>query len=67
MLVNDYREPVRRRPVGAERLLWFQLVNSENWLFHGESNPEHFLPRPRQRCLDLDHESKGWAKLDLAD
>jgi hypothetical protein len=41
MLVNNYREPLRRRPVGAQRLLRFRLVNREYWLFHGR--PRHIV------------------------
>ena len=41
MLVNNYREPLRRRPVGAQRLLRFRLVNREYRLFHGR--PRHIV------------------------
>src|SRR5712671_7658239 len=71
MLVNNYREPLRRRPVGAQRLLRFRLVNREYWLFHGR--PRHIASNqsPSAFCesrdsLPLDHtRTKGWRTWEL--
>src|SRR6266851_4016109 len=71
MLVNNYREPLRRRPVGAQRLLRFRLVNREYWLFHGR--PRHIASNQSPSAfyesrdsLPLDHtRTKGWRTWEL--
>src|SRR5229473_2651871 len=71
MLVNNYREPLRRRPVGAQRLLRFRLVNREYWLFHerpryiaSNQSPSAFYES--RDSLPLDHtRTKGWRTWEL--